>query len=452
MQKQRFAVAHSHHPSHPFFAAHANALRDYLQQYRQQLNDESREESKEPEDRDGVDPRILSLMGHIEEFVTFTMVIRFNSVELQPPADDGTGPGTNYGHGLFEKACKMNHSCKPNCVWFTTQDGTSKEVRAISTIEEGQELTIDYVGNVLDPTPRRRDELLATKGFLCECDRCAARHDDTRRFKCISHGETQCTGAHFLDQPTYSSEPALLPCDRCGIVATESYTHNVMQEEVELVQEVAELDQAAEHACIVEVQERIERLDPPHPHHSLADKCYRLQGELYSVIGEYRWAAKAYAKAIDCRLTIMGYDYYSQATAFTCEKLGEALEHVNLDQAEEAYKRTVRSLEMIRGNAQSDPYAKCAVKKLLAVQNRRIHHDKEDLPLDEGLEGIAKAPEGARPATNFPCQLCGNPSMIPASSRDAQRSYCSKLHKKAHLAVLKSHICTFLDNEGKTSD
>ena len=82
------------------------------------------------------------VLDHIEEFVRFTMVIRFNSVELNPPSDDGTGPGVDHGHGLFETACRMNHSCKPNCIWITSQDGKAKEVRAIETIEEGEELTI----------------------------------------------------------------------------------------------------------------------------------------------------------------------------------------------------------------------------------------------------------------------------------------------------------------------
>jgi SET domain len=408
-----------------------------------------------PDDRDdtSLDTGLRDILDRIEEFVKFTMVIRFNSVELQPPSEDGTGPGTNYGHGLFEKACKMNHSCKPNCVWKTTQDGICKEVRAISTIEKGEELTVDYCGNILDPTPQRRDELLATKGFICNCDRCAANHDDTRRFKCITFNETKCSGVHFLDQPTYSCKPSLSPCSRCDKVATESQIEKMIQEEVNLGNEINELDKAAEEHCIVEVQDRIARLhhNLPHPHHNLAEKCYRLQGELYSVIGEYRWAAEAYAKSIDCRVAIMGNDYYSQATAFTCEKLGEALEHVNLKESEVAYQRTVRSLEMIRGDAKSDPYSKCAVKKLLAVQNRRIHNDSKDLPLDLRLEGIAEAPEGP-PDTSFPCQLCGNPAMIPASSRDAQRSYCSKFHKKAHLAVLRSEYCIEMDNEEKTCD
>jgi SET domain len=423
------------------FAAHANALREYLYDWR----DHRQEEGKE---RDEDDSLSCSVLDNIEEFVRFTMVIRFNSVELQPPEKDGSGPGTNYGHGLFERACTMNHSCRPNCVWFTTQDGTSKEVRAITTIEIGEELTVDYVGNALDPTAQRRDDLLKSKGFICQCERCSAEHDDTRRFKCITSAETACTGAHFLHQPTYSSVPLLLNCGCCGAKATGEFVESVMKDEIALVQEINALDEAAEEACIVDVQERIERLEPPHKHHSLADKCYRLQGELYSILGDYRNAAEAYAKSIDCRIAILGAGYYNQATAFACEKLGDALKHVDVYEAEEAYKRSVRALEMMRGSAHSDPYAKCAMGKLLHVQNRRIHGLIENLPTEDCLKGIAAPPAGP-PVTDFPCQLCGNPAMIPASSRE-DLSYCCEFHKKMHLAVVKEGC--FCIEEEKTWD
>jgi tetratricopeptide (TPR) repeat protein len=417
--------------------AQANSLRDYLHHYQIRLE----EEKKDSDETNDVVERIFS---NIEEFVRFTMVIRFNAVELQPPAEDGHGPGTNFGHGLFELACKMNHSCRPNCVWFTTQDGTCKEVRAIAPIEAGEELTVDYLGNALDSTAQRREDLFATKGFVCECDRCAAEHDDTRRFKCITYSETQkCNGFHFLIQPTYASPASLGDCICCGATSTEVYTTTVMREEITLVREINELDEAVEADCIVQVQNRIEQLEPPHQHHSLADKCYQLQGELYSNLGEYRRAAEAYAKSLDCRINILGTDYYSQATAFACEKLGDALKHVNVEEAEEAYKRAVRCLELMRGAADEDPYVKCALKKLLTVQNRRFHID--NLPTETNLKGIAETGLETPPASDFSCQVCGNPAIIPSASRDVL-SYCCELHKRVHYANVKKSF-GFIEEE-----
>lgn len=421
-----FRAIYIHHS-----VAQANALKNYLHKYKDGIND-----------TEEIDKDEKQILDHIGEFVQFTMVIRFNSVELQPPARDGNGPGPSYGHGLFDQACKMNHSCKPNCVWFTTQDGKSKEVRAISIIRKHEELTVDYNGNVLDATPQRRDDLFQAKGFLCECVRCAADHDDTRRFKCITQQtNSQCTGYHFLCQPTYSKAPSLLDCNCCGRRPTEDYVHKVMKEEMKLVREINELDSIADTDGIVSVKDRIKRLDPPHTYHSLAEKCYLLQGELYSALGEYKSSAEAFAKAIDCRIEILGTDYWSQATAFTCERLGDALKYVNIEEAEEAYRRTVRALELMRGGGHSDPYVKCAMKKLLTVQQSSVVISSDNLPREECLKGIADAPEGP-PVTDFPCRLCGKPSIIPTSSRDAL-SYCCEFHKQMHHTAVRDRSIAF---------
>jgi hypothetical protein len=392
----------------------ATALREYLQK-----QDRDRREEKVADDDSSA-----SILDHIEEFIRFAMVIRFNSVELCPPEEDGSGPGTDYGHGLFERACKMSHSCKPNCVWLTTQDGKAKEIRAIMTIEKGDELTIDYyVGNALEPIPQRRQELLMTKGFICECDRCAAKGgDDTRRFLCINHDSTTCSGVHFLEQPLLSSAPQLLNCNRCGVTATQSYTTWAVQRELELVKEIKELDQATGSS---EVSDRIAQLEPPHHLHSLAEKCYEMQGELYSTTGEYRAAAEAYAKQIECRVAIFGSDYPNQTTAFCCERMGDALRHVNVEEAEEAYKRTVRVLQMMRGGLE-DPYSKCALTKLLDLQSRL---PDMKLPHQSGVEGIADPPNGPHEA-EYPCQCCGNSS----KKNSSELNYCCEEHRRMHLS------------------
>jgi hypothetical protein len=213
------------------------------------------EEKVQDEDFDG------SILDHIEEFVKFAMVIRFNSVEICPPSEDGSGPGTDFGHGIFENACRMSHSCKPNCVWLSTQDGKAKEIRAVATIEKGEELTVDYVGALLEPIPQRREELLITKGFLCECGRCAGKHgDDTRRFACINHESTNCPGVHFLNQPLLESKPELLDCTHCGAQAPESYLKKVIIQETKLVIEINSVDHCADQQGLVTVSDRIARL------------------------------------------------------------------------------------------------------------------------------------------------------------------------------------------------
>jgi hypothetical protein len=158
-----------------------------------------------------------------------------------------------------------------------------------------------------------------------------------------------------------------------------------------------------------------------------------LKGELHSIQGEYKLSAEAYAKAIDCRIAILGTDYMSQSTAFTCEKMGDALMYVNIEEAEEAYRRTVRVLELMRGGAHTDPYSKCAMEKLLTVQNSRTRSDSNSLPQEKCLKGIAAAPDGP-PITDFPCQLCGKPSMVASAALSSRNmlSYCCDFHEHVH--------------------
>lgn len=401
---------------------HAAATRAYLMQKYNDCQEEKRD--------DDFDKGILD---HIEEFVQFTMVIRFNSVELIPPSEDGSGPGADYGHGLFETACRMNHSCRPNCVWITSQDGRCKEVRAIEIIEEGEELTIDYVGETMEPIPQRRKELLLTKGFTCQCNRCSAGHDDTRRFQCVEHEMTGCNGAHFLVQPDLSTEPTLLCCYHCGAVPAQSYLESMLTKEMELVKEINALNQ--EDFDKEDSADRIVRLNPPHQLHCLAEKCYELQGELFSGRGDYKLAAEAYAKQLKCRTAILGDNYYSQASAFCCERLGDALRHVNVAEAEKAYKRTVRHIQLLRGGI-TDPYTKCALEKLMDVQHRRASSNPDDLPKLDALEGIIATVPGGDDSADSPCDMCGSHSVVFHQHRGHMFQYCCEQHKALHLPLM----------------
>ncbi|CAB9500991.1 SET domain [Seminavis robusta] len=111
----------------------------------------------------------------IDEFVHISMVFHFNAVTVNPPSSDGHGAGTNYGRGLFEIACRMSHSCKPNCSWISSQDGTQKLVRLIAPVKQGEELTISYTDCLLLPTHTRRQALLRSKNFCCNSGKVPVR-------------------------------------------------------------------------------------------------------------------------------------------------------------------------------------------------------------------------------------------------------------------------------------
>jgi SET domain len=416
-----------------------------------------------------------SILDHIEEFVQFTMVVRFNAADLNPPAEDGSGPGKQYGCGLFPLAGKLTHSCQPNCVWHTTQDGKAKMIRAIAPIEKGEEFTIDYLGCELASIVQRRKDLLFSKGFVCDCTRCAAaaeKGDDTRRFRCItSHNEKKknnnnnnCPGVHFVIQPNETSPTRLCHCTTCGAIATDAYVKHVLDWESTLHDELYDLDQQIMMAHTEDrvsldatIVLRIERLEPPHELHSLAAQCFMMQGDHYQEQSEFLLAAKAYGKQVACRDAILGDSPKSMGTAWVVERLGDVLRHVNLEQAEEAYKRSVRWIQFLRGSS-SDPYCNCAIQKLSAVQNRRREKSPPSLILlyqpTVGSSSPTCVVEQASTTTRSTnnedthsiisyCALCGNNSRI-RSSCCGQVGYCCEDHRSVHLSLVHRHHCPFV--------
>ena len=293
-----------------------------------------------------------------------------------PAAEDGNGPGPDMGHGLFVQAGKLTHSCRPNCSWYTTSDGNGKVIRAIQPISKGEELTVNYLGGELFPLPQRRKELLDSKGFLCHCTRCeesAQEGDDTRRFQCFSTSKmndgtndgaptasSTCGGVHFLIQPLASSKPELTACTNCHQVPPQEYVDYCCDMEIALSEELKELDLIIEHNNkiydgqeekqeekeIVDVSQRIDQLEPPHRLHCLASKIYAMKGNQYLQQREYKLAADAFTKQVECRTAILGNTNKNDTTAWCVERVGDALRHVNLDEATDAYKETIRTLKV----------------------------------------------------------------------------------------------------------
>ncbi|KAL4159563.1 hypothetical protein PRNP1_000140 [Phytophthora ramorum] len=74
--------------------------------------------------------------------------------------------------GLFPICGLINHSCQPNCTWSNAGDGIM-EVRALRDINEGEEITLSYIGIDRERSERRK-ELRETKHFDCQCERCTA--------------------------------------------------------------------------------------------------------------------------------------------------------------------------------------------------------------------------------------------------------------------------------------
>jgi MYND finger/SET domain len=353
-------------------------------------------------------------------FTQLLMVNKFNAVQMNPTNADGSGEGEYLGHGLFEVGCRMAHSCRPNCVWFTSQDGRSKIVRALHPISAGDMITIFYLDPRLleRPTYLRRQDLYQTKNFVCQCPRCLdPKGDDSRRFYCIDRTtSSNCPGEHRVQQGTPEDVPALLPCGVCGTPAPAEYQTSRLEIERKLFFEK------------ISDWKQVLALQPPHPHHAVALRIYRAQSELYERMHQIPNAIEAQRLWIQCRTTLHGTQYCDQRTGFGYERLGDLLEQQEqpeqLEEAEWAYQKAVQALQICRGDS-SDPLTLCAMNKLLAVQRKRQVSEEKSKPEEEPICGLC----GIRDPKNKRCARCKNVF------------YCCRSHQVVHFKVHKKACC-----------
>jgi hypothetical protein len=87
--------------------------------------------------------------------------------------------------GIFPIASRLNHSCTPSAEASYAASSSTLSVRALRPHLSGDEITISYLGaRLLQPAAERQAWLLASFGFLCECEACTvdfARADAARQ-------------------------------------------------------------------------------------------------------------------------------------------------------------------------------------------------------------------------------------------------------------------------------
>lgn len=76
------------------------------------------------------------------------------------------------GASLHPSASFFNHSCVPNC--YSQWEGVNLVFKTLYPIAKGSEITISYI-DAHTSTKKRREELLSSYHFLCDCPRCTGR-------------------------------------------------------------------------------------------------------------------------------------------------------------------------------------------------------------------------------------------------------------------------------------
>jgi hypothetical protein len=103
----------------------------------------------------------------VEEIIKLSCRINSNSHAVHDPTGE---VNHTIGVGMFPMVAMLNHSCSPNAVYVTGQNG-DMFVRCVKPINEGEEICVSYV-DLFSPKWERRGVLLSTKYFWCECCRC----------------------------------------------------------------------------------------------------------------------------------------------------------------------------------------------------------------------------------------------------------------------------------------
>ena len=390
----------------------------------------------------------------VELFVKVSMIFEFNGADVSPPAGDGERPTAEAGDApegtaLFETACMMSHSCCPNATWHTSATTSHRHVRALRSIACGEELTIDYLGNAdTTPSSSRRAELMRTKGFACDCARCANLSDDTRRFPCCS-GASCASGHHRAQQQDAGQLASLTPCCECGAEAPGAYVQEMLAAEAYLQAQLARILRTIECGggpgetdTVADPVGAIEQLRAPHPHHYLAEQVAELQWELAQQQGRWEQGVLACRAKVACRSAIVGEWAPHRRSAFAFEYLGDALtgvaagaqpaagwftnaEVVACREAEAALQRAVQMLTLTDGAA--EPFTVCATKKLAAAR-KRLRPEAKD---PEALAGM--------------CEFCGmsvarTGAVLRRCGRCTRVGYCCPEHQKAAWPVHKK-VC-----------
>ena len=78
--------------------------------------------------------------------------------------------GKTIGKGLYLDASIVDHSCAPNATWF--HRGKEQLFKTIEDVENFSDLRISYLGQLNENTEKRRELLMNSKFFHCECRKC----------------------------------------------------------------------------------------------------------------------------------------------------------------------------------------------------------------------------------------------------------------------------------------
>lgn len=108
------------------------------------------------------------------------------------------------GGCLYEKSCRINHSCDPNTyllVPTSSSDENMHTLKAMGDIKAGEELFISYLGVFVWTDRNMRQNILKTnKHFVCKCSRCTKSDDIAASIPCPYCHTREGLGKKYLPE------------------------------------------------------------------------------------------------------------------------------------------------------------------------------------------------------------------------------------------------------------
>jgi hypothetical protein len=167
----------------------------------------------------------------------------------------GLGMFDNTGKAaLFIYGSKIPHSCSPNVSYSSKTVDGALEYKVIRPITAGEVVAFTYMPDLYQtPTFERREFLMRTKAFMCQCQRCVGQ-DYCRMAKCS-------TCSRFV-ACEYQGQEEIWRCPTCGICS------GIAQKERTLLARRARMEPLRAESPVHElneiVQESSEMLSPVH--------------------------------------------------------------------------------------------------------------------------------------------------------------------------------------------
>ncbi|KAK8805595.1 hypothetical protein WA158_002251 [Blastocystis sp. Blastoise] len=138
------------------------------------------------------------------------------------------------GIGIYPVASLFNHSCIPNCA--VTFDHNMICIRAMKTIQKGEELTISYIDEH-QPLYQRQKMLLHDYHFKCTCERCTHPILELENlFVSYNCPLPSCKGICKPQGDNLSIERTHYKCDKCHKIYDKKSLSDRLEKKIEIAQ------------------------------------------------------------------------------------------------------------------------------------------------------------------------------------------------------------------------